>query len=184
MDNFRPLGWRTDALASPAKAQMHGIPDAVRRTRFPFRLLRYWFAHELLVDECRRRNGTPLQVAEVGIDAGQMLAYARQAQACRHEPLPWQRWLGVDCSPPNEALRAVGYDDLTQLDLEDRQGMAAQPREVHDAIILLHVVEHLVEPERALADIAGWLKPGGVVIGGCPGTPECSGHGTCTNQSM
>ena len=89
MDNFRPLGWRTDALASPAKAQMHGIPDAVRRTRFPFRLLRYWFAHELLVDECRRRNGTPLQVAEVGIDAGQMLAYARQAQACRHEPLPW-----------------------------------------------------------------------------------------------
>lgn len=176
MDNFRPLGWRIDALASPAKAHMQGIPDAVRRTRFPFRLLRYWFAHELLVDECRRRDGAPLNVAEVGIDAGQMLAFSRQTQAWRREPLPWRHWAGVDCSPPTEALRAVGYDTLTQLDLEDRPRMAEQPREAHDAIILLHVVEHLAEPEPALQDIARWLKPGGVVIGGCPGTPEFARH--------
>lgn len=172
MDSFRPLGWRIDALASPAKAQLQGIPDAVRRTRFPFRLLRYWFAHELLVDEQRRRGGAGLRVAEVGIDAGQMLTYAQQAQACRREPPPWQHWHGVDCSPPNDGLRAVGYHALTQLDLEDRAAMAAQPREAHDAIILLHVLEHLHEPEMALQELAGWLKPGGVVIAGCPGTPE------------
>lgn len=172
MATFRPLGWRVDALASPAKAHLHGIPDAVRHTRFPFRLLRYWFAHEMLLDEHRRRGGAPLDVAEVGIDAGQMLSYAHHVQRHRREPLPWRRWHGIDCSPPSEALRRIGYDELTQLDLEDRPQMSARPRETHDAIVLLHVVEHLHEPEQALADLAAWLRPGGVIIAGAPGTPE------------
>ena len=172
MDNFRPLAWHLDSLDSPAKAHMHGIPDAVRHSRFPFRLLRYWFVQELLVDEGRRRPGRPLDVAEVGIDAGQMLAYARQTLAWRQQPLPWRRWHGLDCSPPTDQLRGLGYDSLTQLDLEDRAQMARQPREAHDAIILLHVVEHLFDPDTALAEVATWLKPGGIIIGGAPGTPE------------
>lgn len=172
MVSFRPLSWPVDALASPAKARMQGIPDEVRRTRFPFRLLRYWFAHELLADEAKRRPGAPMRVAEVGIDAGQMLAYAREAHAGRGETPPWRHWQGVDCSPPTEALYALGYDALTQLDLEDRAAMAAQPSEAYDAVILLHVIEHLHEPEEALAEIGRWLKPGGVIIAGTPGTPE------------
>lgn len=172
MDCFRPLGWRADTLCSPAKTRMLGIPDAVRDTRFPFRLLRYWFAHELLVDEGRRRGGAGMSVAEVGIDAGQMLAFSRQTLAWRRQPLPWQHWHGVDCNPPNDDLRRVGYDRLTQLDLEDPAQIARQPREAHDVIILLHVVEHLFDPDLALRELAGWLKPGGMVIGGAPGTPE------------
>ena len=172
MDNFRPLNWHIHSLDSPAKARMQGIPEAVRHTRFPFRLLRYWFAHELLLEEGCRRPAQPLDVAEVGIDAGQMLAFARQTLAWRNQPPPWRRWHGLDCSPPTEQLRQVGYDDLTQLDLEDRHQMAQQPREAHDAIVMLHVVEHLFDPETALAEVATWLKPGGVIIGGAPGTPE------------
>lgn len=171
MHTFQPQGWRIDALTSPAKARMQGIPDEVRRVRFPFRLLRYWFMHEMLAAEAARR-GQPLAVAEVGIDAGQMLAFTRQTQAWRGEALPWRHWHGIDCNPPNDALRALGYDALTQLDLEDAQAMAGQASAQHDAVVLLHVLEHLHDPERALADIARWLKPGGVILAGTPATPE------------
>ena len=37
-------------------------------------------------------------------------------------------------------------------------------------IILLHVIEYLFEPKRALQDVVTWLKPGGIIIGGSPGT--------------
>ena len=172
MDRFRTLGWNIDALTSPAKARMHGIPDAVRSIRYPFRLLRYWFTHELLVEEARRRQGTPMTVAEIGIDSGQMLAFSRETLAWRGHPLPWQQWHGLDCSPPTDGLRRTGYDRLVQLDVEDAAQMAEHQAEGYDVIVLQHVVEHLFEPERALATIATWLRPGGVIIGGSPGTPE------------
>lgn len=172
MERFRPLGWRADTLCSPAKSSMHGIREAVRTTRFPFRLLRYWFVHELLVDEGRRRGDASLQVAEVGIDRGQMLDFTRQTLAWRGEAQPWQHWHGLDCSPPTDSLRQIGYDALTQIELEDRAQMAAQPHQAYDVIIVLHVLEHLFEPERELAEMARWLRPGGIIIGGCPGTPE------------
>ncbi len=172
MDSFRPLGWCIDSLDSPAKTLLHGVPDAVRATRYPFRLLRYWFVHELLVEEGRRRACQSLHVAEIGIDAGQMLSFSSRALDASQQPRPWQRWHGLDCSPQTEQLRGLGYDAVTQLDLEDPHQMAQQPREAHDAIILLHVVEHLHDPARALEQVSGWLKPGGVIIGGAPGTPE------------
>lgn len=172
MNTFRSLGWRTEALTFPAKAVLPGIPDEIRAVRYPFRLLRYWFALELMVEEWKRRQHAPLMVGEVGIDSGQMLAFARESLAWQREPRPWARWHGLDCSPPSEPLRRVGYDRLIQVDLEDRDGMARQARESYDVIVLLHIVEHLFEPERALADVATWLKPGGIIIGGSPGTPE------------
>ena len=40
---------------------MKGIPDAVRSIRYPCRLLRYWFAHELVLDEMKRRGSELLR---------------------------------------------------------------------------------------------------------------------------
>ena len=170
MESFRPLGWRIDALASPAKATMEGIPNEIRGIRYPFRLLRYWFALELLRREANARPTSPLQVGEVGIDEGQMLAFSRSALAS-HQPR-WTTWDGLDCSAPSERVRKVGYDRLIQVDLEDRTAMARQPREAYDVVILLHVVEHLFDPLAALTDVSSWVKPGGLIIGGSPGTPE------------
>ncbi len=172
MERFRSLAWSEEALASPAKHSMVGIPEQIRRVRYPFRLLRYWFMFELLLDEARRRGGQSLQVGEVGIDSGQMLAYARDTLAWRRQPIPWQDWHGIDCSPPQEELHRLGYDRLVQLDLEDRAAMAGQATGQYDVIVLLHVLEHLHEPEEALAEIARWLRPGGLIVGGAPGTPE------------
>lgn len=175
MERFRSLAWSEDALASPAKQRMVGIPEQIRAVRYPFRLLRYWFMFELLMEEARRHSVPALQVGEIGIDDGQMLAYARDTLAWRRQPLPWRRWDGIDCSPPRAALHHLGYDRLVQLDLEDRQAMATQAKQAtgqYDVIVLLHVLEHLHEPETALNDIARWLRPGGLIVGGAPGTPE------------
>lgn len=172
MTTFRSLGWSEDALASPAKECMAGIPEPVRRVRYPFRLMRYWFMLELIRDEARRRGRADLSVGEVGVDVGQMLAYARDTLASFGEPPPWCRWEGIDCVLPHEALGRAGYDGLVQLDLEDRDAMAARPPAQYDVIVLLHVVEHLREPEAALADVSRWLRPGGLIVGGAPGTPE------------
>jgi SAM-dependent methyltransferase len=172
MNTFRSLGWGTDALESPAKARIQGIPDELRAIRFPFRLLRYWFGHELLADEAKRRVGTPLTVGEVGIDLGQMLAFSRDTLASQGRPATWAQWHGLDYSAPTEQLKSVGYDRIIQIDIENRAQMAQQPHGSYDVIILLHIVEHLFEPEQALREITTWLRPGGLIIGGGPGTPE------------
>jgi SAM-dependent methyltransferase len=172
LDTFRPLAWRFDALTSPARAAIEGIPDEIRRVRFPFRLLRYWFAHELLADELRSRPPESLRIGEIGIDTGQMLSFAQGAPAWQGARRPWSHWDGLDCSAPTDQLRGVGYDGLIQIDLDDRVSTGQRPREAYDVVILLHVVEHLFDPLPALNDVVGWLKPGGLVIGGSPGTPE------------
>ncbi|MEO6747706.1 MAG: methyltransferase domain-containing protein [Caldimonas sp.] len=172
MELFRPLGWRVDALASPRKATIEGIPDEIRRIRYPFRMLRYWFALELLREEAETRGSSPLQVGEIGIDQGQMLAFSRAALTPESQRRPWSTWNGIDCCPPTERLQNVGYDRLIQLELEDRAAMARQPHEAYDVVILLHVLEHLFDPLAALTDVAKWVKPGGLIIGGSPGTPE------------
>ena len=172
MESFRPLGWRVDTLASPAKAAIEGIPDEIRRIRYPFRLLRYWFALELLREEAGLRQTTALHVGEVGIDQGQMLAFARRTLEGQRETRPWHRWDGLDCCAPTERLQRVGYDRLIQVDLEDRSASARQSREAYDVVVLLHVIEHLFDPLAALRDIARWVKPGGLIIAGTPATPE------------
>ena len=172
MESFRPLGWEIDALASPAKATMEGIPNEIRQIRYPFRLLRYWFALELLRLEADAHARSSLHVGEVGIDEGQMLAFSRSAPVSPHRRRAWTTWNGLDCSPPTERVQKVGYDRLIQVDLEDRAAMSRQPREAYDVVILLHVIEHLFEPFTALTDVSGWVKPGGLIIGGSPGTPE------------
>ncbi len=53
-----------------------GIAPGHDRVRYPIRLLRYWFGYQLLREEAER-IGRPLDVLEVGVDVGQMLAFTR-----------------------------------------------------------------------------------------------------------
>jgi len=172
MPMFRPIDWHTSTFMSPAKTTMDGIPDQVRGIRFPFRLMRYWIVHELLKAESKRRGGVPLSVCEIGIDAGQMLAFSKLSFQSRGQALPWRQWDGMDCSKPDPRLQKVGYDRVLQVDLEDREQLAALPRARYDVVILLHVLEHLHCPGPALAGVEAVLKPGGLILGGCPTTPE------------
>jgi SAM-dependent methyltransferase len=39
-----------------------------------------------------------------------------------------------------------------------------EPSELYDAVLALHVLEHVDDPAAILAVIRGWLKPGGVLV--------------------
>jgi len=45
---------------------------------------------------------------------------------------------------------------------------AAVPAGALDAVTLWHVLEHVDDPAAALARVGGWLRPGGVLLVGCP----------------
>lgn len=159
------LAWELDSLTCS-----RSVADAraARRT-FPIRLLRYWFAGHLLKAE-RRRAQRPLSVCEVGIDAGQMKFYMNLARTPADSEI-FSSWVGVDCRIKPDPLASLGYTKLIDADIARSNNWQTPD---HDAIILLHVLEHLSEPEAAVTAMARKMKPGSVLIGGFPSVPNWS----------
>jgi SAM-dependent methyltransferase len=98
---------------------------------------------------------TPGRILDVGAGRGRFVAQARAAGWYAHGIEPSLR--GV------EGARAIGVE-LVQSGIED----AAVPAGSLDAAELWHVLEHLDDPGAALARIAGWLRPGGLLLVGVP----------------
>jgi 2-polyprenyl-6-hydroxyphenyl methylase/3-demethylubiquinone-9 3-methyltransferase len=72
---------------------------------------------------------------------------------------------GIDRSAPSLAAartRVPAGADATY-ELGDALALAEPPEE-YDAVLMMDVLEHLDEPERALAEAARTLKPGGVLV--------------------
>jgi SAM-dependent methyltransferase len=81
------------------------------------------------------------------------------------------------------AAAGAGYD-ATGLEPSERGAAAARARGARveqagieqaglqagsvDAVTLWHVLEHVEDPDAAVAAIAGWLRPGGVLVLGAP----------------
>jgi 2-polyprenyl-3-methyl-5-hydroxy-6-metoxy-1,4-benzoquinol methylase len=138
-------------------------PPGRRVRRFPIRWLRYWFVHQLLLAE-QQRQQRPLTVCEVGISNGEMLRFMNAVGA----PM-WSRWVGVDCALQHDTLKGLGYAALNEADLQSSVSWCDAG---YDALVLLHVLEHLREPEPAVARLAAAMRPGAVLIGGYPSVPD------------
>lgn len=134
----------------------------VRGTRFPVKLLRYWFMHQLIVAESARL-GRPLRICEIGVDRGQMIQFAQDAGFS-----DVARWDAIDVKPDPE-LVALGYDNIIEANVEDAKFHLANS---YDVVITLHLLEHLRQPEVLVGKVAEALEPCGILIGGYPVTPE------------
>jgi SAM-dependent methyltransferase len=163
---YQPLDWDIDFLATNpvVRTRRFGIPTEAKSVRYPIRLLRYWFGYHLLRVEAERA-GRPLDVAEIGVHTGQFLEFVRSAPVVP----AIGRWTAVDAVMLTEKLRKAGYDDFHEANLE---APAFDLPHDYDAAVLLHVLEHLFEPEVALKKIAARMRPGGVLIGGFPVLPN------------
>jgi SAM-dependent methyltransferase len=145
--------------------------------RYPLRLLRYWFIYHLLKKESSnsKRNGnTSLAICEIGIDRGQMRHFVAETEAFENsgDDQAWiSKWDAVDVILQPDNLRGLGYGQLTQHDLEQDK-MPDHLQGQYDVIILLHILEHLQNPEAALEKVLTCLKPGGIVMGGMPVLPN------------
>lgn len=156
--------WKTDAFRITASAKSR---------RRSFRMLRYWFIERLL-DRHAQSLGRAPDVLEIGVDRGQMKLFVDGAESCRNGVSPYRTWHAADCEPRRAALASAGYGDCIEVNIdrsEDLADMVARHRGRYDVIILLHVLEHLHHPERAVALLAMLLRPGGVLLGGFPVLP-------------
>lgn len=164
--SYHPLDWDIGFLAdNPAvRTKRFGMPKEAKSVRYPIRLLRYWFGYHLL-RVAAEQAARPLDVAEIGVHTGQFYEFVRSAPV---RPAVG-KWTAVDAVMLTEKLRKAGYDDFYEANLEDPAFDLPQD---YDAAVLLHVLEHLFEPEAVLAKIAKRIRPGGVLIGGFPGLPD------------
>lgn len=160
------MKWDLSFLADnpTVRSKRFGIPSAAKSVRYPIRLLRYWFGYHLLREEALR-SSTPLEVAEVGVHTGQMLEFLRSAP----QPPTFAKWTAVDAVMLTEKLKKAGYDDFFEGNLEAPDfNLPAK----YDVAVLLHILEHLNNPEVALAKVARNIRPGGALIGGFPVLPH------------
>lgn len=162
---YMPAFWSLDSFAA-METMRQLYEDRTRRlTDYSVKHLRYWFIRHLL-EQHAEKIGRPLSVLEVGVDRGQMLAFMNHGHA-RHPVI--ERWDAMDVAPNEEWLRRVGYDDYRQLDID--RGADPRLERRYDAMIFLHVLEHLHEPEATLQAFLRYLPAQGVLVGGCPTMP-------------
>ena len=163
---FPQLRWPLAFLADnkTVRSKRFGIPSEAKSVRYPLRLLRYWFGYHLLRQEAERLS-RPVEVVELGVHSGQMLEFLRSAP----EHIDLATWTAVDAVMLKEKLLKAGYDDFFEANLEDP--LFELPAE-YDVALLLHILEHLFEPEAALRKVVGSIRPGGALIGGFPVLPE------------
>jgi len=164
------LHWDIEFLKNNPVLQDHsyGIPSELKRINYPLRLARYWFMYHLLREEAARKGA--LDVCEIGVDTGQMLSFMDAAANHGGERVALANWDAVDAVIKREALERAGYKHFYEVDLESAEFNLDTDRQ-YDAMILLHVLEHLFDPETLIKKLAPHLKPGGIMIGGFPSTP-------------
>ena len=168
-DRFKSISWDVAFLADPSlRLPQFGIPDEAKKTKHPIRLLRYWFMHHFIHNEFLLKRRT-VSVCEIGVDSGQMLQFMQAAVRGRKTVPEWSNWVAVDVELKKQALTACGYKELIQGDLESPDFTLPQQ---YDVVILLHVLEHLREPEKVFEHLVEHLVEGGVLIGGFPCHPH------------
>ncbi len=166
---FSHLKWDTRFLKNnqTIRNASFGIPSRVKKVHYPIRLIRYWFMYHFLREASRRG---PLSICEIGVDTGQMKQFVDSSSNSRI----YSRWQAVDCLIQKEALERSGYTEFVETDLEAPDFSLDGG---FDAMILLHVLEHLENPEEIVRKLAPSLKKGGIMIGGFPVTPHWLAEG-------
>ncbi len=169
LGRFDTLNWDPRGLT---RAAALGLPNTTIApgARYSFRLLRYWFMHELLRAASREAQ-RPLRIAEVGVDHGQQLAFARHVLT-PDTPCWWSCWDAFDAVPRHDELARVGYTSIVHVDVDRDDSTPALQARQYDVVIACHVLEHLGDPEAAVARMVALLAPGGLLIGGGPVLPD------------
>ena len=154
---FQLLSWPLDQIEDFRKP-LRELPlrEGAKRTRYPFRVLRYWWVYQGILDETRRLGRGPT-IVDVGSEIGLLRSLAPH--------IPDARWIGLDRNIANQHVVVAGYDELHECNLEHSMPLADNSA---DIIVCSHILEHLRNPEHALSEAIRVLKPGGLLLVGSP----------------
>jgi len=168
---MKHLCWDAEFLKNNPVLQdeNYGIPPEAKGINYSIRLIRYWFMYHFLREDAARKGA--LDVCEIGVDVGQMLGFMNAAAEHGGVKVPLASWDAVDAIIREDILMRAGYNNFYQIDLESSEFKLSDDKQ-YDAMILLHVLEHLFNPEALITKLVPHLKPGGMLIGGFPSTPQ------------
>ena len=154
---LHPLGLIQKRLPAGAPTKLSKM---LEQATFPVRLLRYWWAAQALVVESRR-HGRPLQVVDLGCERGWLKHFTPEGVV--------DRWIGIDWVVQKEMTQLAQYDEIHEASFDGPLPLADA---VADAVVSLHVFEHLPRPGCTMAEVSRMLKPGGIFLGGAPTMPH------------
>jgi 2-polyprenyl-3-methyl-5-hydroxy-6-metoxy-1,4-benzoquinol methylase len=103
----------------------------------------------------RRHIRPPARVLDSGAGRGRFVLAARRAGYDAE---------GIELDPARAAAAAAAGAPVRAVGIED----ADVPAGSLDAVVCWHVLEHVAHPAAAAARLAGWLRPGGVLLAGTP----------------
>lgn len=156
-----------------ALSQKAGLSRRQTSTRYSTRLLRYAIPLVWL-QGLRQELNRPLRILEIGTGSGQMKRFI-DAATPPSRPTIYDVWDGFDISPQEAHLARAGYGKVEVFDADVYTTAPELPRAFpgYDAVLLLHVLEHLKDPEAFLRRISPTFDSGCTLIGGVPATPHC-----------
>lgn len=161
--------WNLDAFDQFGDASRR-ISDR-QTTRYSVRALRYWFMDHLIQREHARRQ-EPLAVCEVGVGDGSLFRFVNRIGVGNVAAgrASWiSSWDAVSRRVDRSTLQAIGYSSCVEANVEQ---VPLRLTQQYDVLVLLHILEHLYEPEATLERLLPAVKPGGIVIGGAPTLPD------------
>lgn len=162
---FRHVAWPLDGFDNDF------VKKSKAGTRYPIKYLRYWFP-QIILEQMSVRLGRPLSVLEVGVGDGRMVGFLNGPKISedRYKLPSWiERWDGLDVNEDPVALQRYGYSDFIKADIESPIDLKGRR---YDAVVMIHVLEHLFDPEAAMLRLSESLNSGGALIGGSPTMPR------------
>ena len=143
-----------------------GLTEHIGNARYSLRLQRYWWAARAIQDGAREaaKQGREYVVVDLGCERGWMKRFTEGEEGAPTNI----RWIGLDGNLDHPSLEASKYNEthacdfLKTLPVDDNTA---------DAVVCLHVFEHLKDVEGPAKEVARILKPGGVFLAGTPVGP-------------
>lgn len=148
----------------PAGLERSELSKHLKRARFSVRLLRYWWAGQALKKESERL-GRPLIVVDLGCERGWLKHFTPEGAV--------ERWIGLDWNIRDEIREVARYDDLRQANFDEALPLDSG---CADALVSLHVFEHLPRPGATMSEVSRLLRPGGIFLGAAPTMPDWIGR--------
>jgi SAM-dependent methyltransferase len=165
-NRFQYFKWPLTLFEESIELRKDSFPlDAkTKKTKYPIRVLRYWWAISAINDELKRMESPPV-IADIGCDRAIFKRLLPAIEGARIIGMDLEKNLNIN----KRDVELASYSEVLACDLD--RGIPL-PSSSIDIVVNLHVLEHLPRPEFAVREFERILRPGGLLLLGFPVLPK------------